>query len=371
MGCRSPLWCLLPALLLLVVDLPMRAAQSSLVKAVNTIGGGDVVGRRHLTRLLYPFRSSPKVKAIVGIFSGISEEYAQRREAVRRSWGPSSEIEILSLQKETGVMVRYVVGTSPDETAMRSLEEEERQYGGMIRLEVREKYHNLVLKMRRYMQWAVRNYDFDFMLKVDDDVYHNPYRLSYAANEWKAEGADFIGCFLWSRRVKPPTSKWFDTTLPITGESYHTYPAGPYAVSQEAARRINHIPDGWLRFYGCGDDCSVAAWMLMVNVTYRDDSRLCATRCHKAAVTVKDGPGLDNPMVQLPQLHADPACNARDNPAAWLNPEIHGRPAFDFTNTNCYQLRGTTDTAFEHCLANHPLENHPLRYRPGYRKPVG
>ena len=97
---------------------------------------------------------------------GISRDYFVRRQAVRAAWVPESEVAILQLQQLRGVLVRFVVGFSHSEEAMEVLKEEVGLYGDMIRLDVLEKYHNLVLKMRRYMQWATQHYSFDYLLKV-------------------------------------------------------------------------------------------------------------------------------------------------------------------------------------------------------------
>lgn len=97
---------------------------------------------------------------------GLSEEYFKRRQAVRASWGPSSDKAIEDLKLETGLVVRFVVGFSDSAREMERVAEEEKWHGKMIRLNVKEKYHNLVLKMRRYMQWASANYDFQFVVKV-------------------------------------------------------------------------------------------------------------------------------------------------------------------------------------------------------------
>lgn len=112
------------------------------------------------------------------------------------------------------------------------------------------------------------------------------------------------------------------------------------------------------RFFGCGDDCSVGAWMLALNVTFHDDSRLCFKHCASSAITVKDGPGLDNPLKQLPQLHANPACSMKVPPPVPLKQQ---HPVFDFSKTNCYQLPRPDDTDFEPCLHNKHVDRHPMR----------
>lgn len=79
---------------------------------------------------------------------------------------PSGEKAIQNLQKDKGIVARFVLGYTLDPEEMAVLEMEEKMYGSMIRLDVREKYHNLVLKMRRYMQKAEELYDFNYILKV-------------------------------------------------------------------------------------------------------------------------------------------------------------------------------------------------------------
>uniref|UniRef100_A0A061SCC1 Hexosyltransferase n=1 Tax=Tetraselmis sp. GSL018 TaxID=582737 RepID=A0A061SCC1_9CHLO len=241
---------------------------------------------------------------------------------------------------------------------MSVLDDEEKLYGTMVRLKVREKYHNLVLKMRKYMIWAEHNYNFKYILKVDDDVYHNPQRLSWAVREWESEQADYIGCFLWGIKVsKPVTSKWFEPNAQLLGPNYFTYPAGPtYALSFKAVQRINFIPDGWLRFFGCGDDCSIGSWLLALNVTHKDDSRLCSKACDPSAITVRHGPGLSNPNVQLPLMHKDDNCRGEQQPPG-QPPDVRGAVSFDFSNTNCYQLLEPWDTSFDLCLSNHYTRN--------------
>jgi len=96
----------------------------------------------------------------------VSREYFTRRQAARKSWVPENEENIRVLQKKYGVVVRFVVGFTSDADEMSVLDDEEKLYGTMVRLKVREKYHNLVLKMRKYMIWAEHNYNFKYILKV-------------------------------------------------------------------------------------------------------------------------------------------------------------------------------------------------------------
>lgn len=171
-----------------------------------------------------------KVTAIAGVLSGIGDEYHARRVALRNSWFPNSEEGIRQLQVQTGVVVRFVMGFSLIEEENMKVAEEEKMFGNMIRLDVREKYHNVVLKTRRYLQKVLELYDFDFAVKVDDDVYHNPHRLSHAAQEWKAGGVDFVGCFWqtplsmqnWASQstLSPMLRCWATNTSPTHPATY-------------------------------------------------------------------------------------------------------------------------------------------------------
>jgi hypothetical protein len=57
--------------------------------------------------------------------------------------------------------------------------------------------------------------------------------------------------------------------------------------------------------------------MLSLNVTHYDDRRLCETECSPSTIAVFDMPkcaGLCNPIRQMAELQADPACNAGSIP---------------------------------------------------------
>lgn len=87
--------------------------------------------------------------------------------------------------------------------------------------------------------------------------------------------------------------------------------------------------------------------MMALNVTYHDDRRLCANECHDNAVTVRHGPGLNNPIAELPELHSNPNCSSANEPGDG-DPSQHS--AVDFRRTNCYQLPSPSDTSFAPCL---------------------
>jgi hypothetical protein len=275
---------------------------------------------------------------------------------------PNTEDGIQQLQAQTGVVVRFVMGFSLNEEENLQLAEEEKTFGKMIRLDVREKYHNLVLKTRRYLQKMLELYDFDFAVKVDDDVYHNPHRLYHAAQEWKAGGVDYVGCFRRNGAIHTSIRnfKHFEPTAPMLGKAYFSYTAGPtYGVSQHAAALVSSIPDGQLRYFGCGEDCTLGAWMLALNVTWYQENRLCSGRCHNDTVAIRLGNNLNGIRARLGRMHSNPVCSGHNKPDPALfvepdpaNPDAPKGLVGRFSNTNCYQLPSTNDTNFEACV-NH------------------
>jgi len=127
--------------------------------------------RRSLLELVEPSEDwlavpLPRVKAIAGVLSAASRDGFRCRKALRDSWFPTSEEEIEGLSRRTGVVTRFVVGMSHLEGFQKILDNEEKDYGRMVLPQVRDKFHNRVLKLRRFMQWAAANNDFQYLLKA-------------------------------------------------------------------------------------------------------------------------------------------------------------------------------------------------------------
>lgn len=109
--------------------------------------------------------------------------------------------------------------------------------------------------------------------------------------------------------------RWFEPLHDILASRLHMYACGhTYALSRTAMTHVFKDADRSNRFF-TSEDQSMGTWMLAHNVTYFDDRRLCASRCRRsgAFAAVNYGRhcnGLEQPLIQLPELHETPECHA-------------------------------------------------------------
>jgi len=122
--------------------------------------------------LAAPARGLPKAFAVVGINTAFSSK--RRRDALRDTWVPRGD-RLRRLEKEKGVVVRFVIGRSatPGGALDRAVDAEAAATGDFLRLDHVEGYHELSGKTRAYFATAVATWDADFYVKVDDDVHLN------------------------------------------------------------------------------------------------------------------------------------------------------------------------------------------------------
>jgi len=252
--------------------------------------------------------------AVVGVFSGLGPKYAERRAVLRETWFPGTAERMEQLRAATSVDMRFVVARVEDPGEEASLAAEEALCGSFFRPKsVLERYENLALKVLAFWRLALQELQFRYILKVDDDVYFRPALLPRAVERWK--GAEYVGCFRRRGRVRlSPRHTFFETGHQLLGTTYFTYATGStYAVRSDAAALISEMPPGALRFFGCGDDCSVAMWLVAFNASVLEDGALCRWECDPDTVTVRHHgrcPGLCNPLEDIHRLHVDPRCDA-------------------------------------------------------------
>lgn len=83
--------------------------------------------------------------------------------------------ELKKLEKEKGIVIRFVIGRSatPGGLLERAIEAEEAEHNDFLRLKHVEGYHELSTKTRLYFTTAISIWDAEFYVKVDDDVHLN------------------------------------------------------------------------------------------------------------------------------------------------------------------------------------------------------
>ena len=192
--------------LLVWVLAPRAPADQLRCPAGGAEGGGDAAAVAAAAEAL---AGRPRVVAVVGVQTGFTTDhsnpkynYEARRRALRAAWFPPTQEALdrsggggrrassawlactsahtctpraptpppppppLSLERERGLVVRFVAGHSPDPAADAALAAEAAAHGGFLRLELREGYASLPVKTVAFLSEAVRRYDAQYILKA-------------------------------------------------------------------------------------------------------------------------------------------------------------------------------------------------------------
>ncbi|KAF7024929.1 hypothetical protein CFC21_037185 [Triticum aestivum] len=220
-----------------------------------------------------------KAFVVIGINTAFSSK--KRRDSLRETLVPSGE-KLRRLEKEKGIVVRFVIGRSGAAeggggAADRALDAEEAEHKDFLRLDHVEGYHELSSKTRIYFATAVATWDADFYVKVDDDVHLNLGMLATRLAKYRARPRVYVGCMksgpvLSQRGVKyhePEYWKFGDV-----GNKYFRHATGQiYAVSKDLAAYISVNQPILHRF--ANEDVSVGAWLIGLEVEHVDDRSMC------------------------------------------------------------------------------------------------
>ncbi|KAK9828752.1 hypothetical protein WJX72_001925 [[Myrmecia] bisecta] len=283
----------------------------------------------------------PRRLAVVGVQTGFSPagtdgqyNYQQRRAALRQTWFPASQRALDRFEADSSIVIRFVIGHSDNAAMEADIMKEERLYGGFWRLPLQEGYSGLTAKTLMFLTAAARRYNARYIVKVDDDVYLRVARLPPAVQQWTQDGAEYVGCMKTGDIVTSPEWRWFEPQHQMLGsKSYFTHAWGSiYVVSGAVAEDLASRRPGSLRQF-TNEDVTLGSWMLAMNITFRDERRLCENDCTATSIAVYDMPkcaGLCNPAEQLVRLHTSEACQAPPlDPATNTLPELP--PIFQFS----------------------------------------
>jgi hypothetical protein len=284
-----------------------------------------------IARALQP----PNIRIGIGIFTsgGVAtgldptrdDVYVKRRAALIDTWFPSTSDSRRSLREIEGIDFVFVaVRPHPDSGRVPApdlLALEKRAPGSVMWLpdadpRLQQGHASLPYMTAAYLDAARQHWDssgLDFVVKMDDDLYLSPERLSLAAIGWRREAADYIGCMTRGPVWMDPHLRWAEkstsTNALILGNEYPVHALGQiYALSAYALRNLISREH---RRYLTNEDVSVGMWMMGLDVTFKSELRLCRNECTEDYIAVTDHPvkaGLRDPAHQMYDLHADPAC---------------------------------------------------------------
>jgi len=136
----------------------------------------------------------------VGVFTdgGGVPRYADRRAALRATWFPSTPGALKDVECTYGITVRFVVGNGEltnDTIAIRAYHAELKEHGDFFRLDVLDTYPAMTGKTSKmFRQVLSLPEEYQYAIKIDDDMYVSLAHLSKAAEQWTAMGVDYVGC---------------------------------------------------------------------------------------------------------------------------------------------------------------------------------
>ena len=250
--------------------------------------------------------------AVVSPLKRPTYNYTGRRHAIRNTWLQSTGTH---QNDPSPLLVRFVIGHSSDATQEQDVGREEASHHDFIRLPLVEDYRSLTNKTMTFFQTILEHYSFQYVIKVDDDVYLKLHTVPTAISQWKSHQYDYIGCMKRGQIFKNPLLRWYEPQHAILGDrEYFSHAWGSlYVLSYNAIARLMKLHPETLRYFA-NEDVTVGSWMLVLPVLHYDDRRLCATSCDRDlnAIAVWDYPqcaGLCDPIHSMARLHSHPSCS--------------------------------------------------------------
>ncbi|KAL2318058.1 hypothetical protein Fmac_031934 [Flemingia macrophylla] len=221
--------------------------------------------------------SDRRLLAVIGVYTGFGSRL--KRNVFRGSWMPKGEA--LKKLEERGVVIRFVIGRSANrgDSLDRNIDEENRSTKDFRILEGHEEaQEELPKKVKTFFSTAVQNWDADFYVKVDDGINIDLEGLIELLDRRRGQDGAYIGCMKSGEVISEDGKPWYEPEWWKFGDekSYFRHAAGSLVIiSKNLAQYIN-INSVSLKTYAF-DDTSLGSWMMGIQATYIDDSRLCCS----------------------------------------------------------------------------------------------
>ncbi|RDX68274.1 Hydroxyproline O-galactosyltransferase HPGT2 [Mucuna pruriens] len=221
--------------------------------------------------------SDRRLLAVIGVYTGFGSRL--KRNVFRGSWMPRGDA--LKKLEERGVVIRFVIGRSANrgDSLDRNIDEENRKTKDFLILEGHEEaQEELPKKVKTFFSTAVQNWDADFYVKVDDSIDIDLEGLIELLERRRGQDGAYIGCMKSGEVISEEGKPWYEPDWWKFGDekAYFRHAAGSLVIiSKNLAQYIN-INSVSLKTYAF-DDTSLGSWMMGIQATYIDDSRLCCS----------------------------------------------------------------------------------------------
>ncbi|XP_010250252.1 PREDICTED: hydroxyproline O-galactosyltransferase HPGT3-like [Nelumbo nucifera] len=243
------------------MDLTMAKSQGYLRNQLQQSGSG----------------SGQKLLAVIGVYTGFGSRLT--RNIFRSSWMPRGDA--LKKLEGRGVVIRFVIGRSANrgDSLDRSIDEENRQMKDFLILDGHEEaQEELPKKAKFFFSAAVENWDAEFYVKVDDNFNIDLEGLIEMLETRRGQDSAYIGCMKSGDVISDEGRPWYEPEWWKFGDQkkYFRHASGSLLIlSKNLAKYIN-INSVSLKTYS-HDDISVGSWMMGLEATYIDDTRLCCS----------------------------------------------------------------------------------------------
>ncbi|GAB2275433.1 Hydroxyproline O-galactosyltransferase hpgt3 [Dionaea muscipula] len=221
--------------------------------------------------------SGKKLLAVIGVYTGFGSHL--KRNIFRGSWMPRGDN--LKKLEDEGVIIRFVIGRSPNrgDSLDRGIDRENQRTQDFLILEGHEEaQEELPRKAKFFFSTAVQNWDAEFYVKVDDGVKLDLDVLIELLRKRRDQQDAYIGCMKSGEVISEEGKQWYEPEWWKFGDqkSYFRHAAGSLLVLSRSLAQYIFVNSVSLKTYA-HDDISIGSWMMGLQATYIDDSRLCCS----------------------------------------------------------------------------------------------
>lgn len=226
-----------------------------------------------------------KLLAVVGILTGFGRKH--NRYAIRKAWMPTGTA-LTKLEDEKGIIIRFVIGRSLNhgDNSDRDISNENIKENDFLILNDHvETPEEKPKKTKLFFIDALEQWDAEFYVKVNDDIYLNIDALGAILSNHVDKPRAYIGCMKSGGVFSKPTDKWYEPEWWKFGDkkSYFRHASGEiFAVSRALAQFIS-INKSILRTYA-HDDVSVGSWFVGLDVKHVDEGTFCCSSWSSGAL---------------------------------------------------------------------------------------
>lgn len=252
-----------------------KEQQKKLVDAGMELAAAKGQGYKPIKKTLVDGRKT----VVVGIFTNFGGK--SRRASSRKTWIPNGAA-LKELENDKGIVIRFIIGRSSNKGDIldREIDQESNESNDFLILEDHvESDDNLTQKTRLFFNKAVKTWDADFYVKMDDNIGLNIDMMASMLSSHRDKPRVYVGCMKSGTVVNDPNAEWYEPDWWKFGEQkaeYHRHAAGQvYGLSRSIALYIS-INSAYLKEYK-NEDVAVGTWVLGLDAEHIDDRNLCCS----------------------------------------------------------------------------------------------